>query len=189
MAGLDKAVQSQLANIQKRTGKSTGDLFGILASSGLAKHGERVAYLKDKLGMGHGDANLIVHLSMQTENSVPAQSREIKDPLDQLYQGKKLPLRPIHEALLQRMRDLGDYETAPKKTYVSYRRKKQFAMIGPATNTRVELGLNTKDLTPTDRLEQLPPGKMCQFLVKITDPSQVDNELVDWIKTAFKSAG
>jgi hypothetical protein len=189
MPDIDKAVQSQLANIQKRTGKSTEDLFGILDACGLAKHGERVAYLKDKLGMGHGDANLIVHLCKQAEQSAPEPSGEIEDPLDRLYQGKKLPLKPIHEALLQKMRDLGDCETAPKKTYVSYRRKKQFAMIGPATNTRVELGLNAKNLTPTDRLEQLPPGKMCQFLVKITDPSQVDDELAGWIKTAYLSSG
>lgn len=189
MADLDKAVQSQLANIHKRTGKSTGDLFRILGTCGLAKHGERVAYLKDKLGMGHGDANLIVHLCRQAEQPAVAPSGEIKDPLDQLYQGKKQHLKPIHEALLRKMHDLGDYETAPKKTYLSYRRKKQFAMIGPATNSRVELGLNVKGLTPTDRLKQMPPGKMCQFLVQITDSSQVDDELAGWIKTAYESAG
>jgi predicted transport protein len=87
------------------------------------------------------------------------------------------------------MHTIGKFETAPKKTYVSYRRKKQFAMIGPASNSRVDLGLNVTGLDPTDRLEQLPPGKMCQFLVKLTDQSQVDDELAGWIKAAYRSAG
>jgi hypothetical protein len=56
------------------------------------------------------------------------------------------------------IRKFGAFEEASKKTYVSYRRKKQFAMIGPATNARVEVGLNVKGLKVTERLMQLPPG-------------------------------
>ena len=60
---MDKAPETQLANIQKRTGKSLEELTAIVRNSGLAKHGEIVAMLKDKHGMGHGDANTIVHLA------------------------------------------------------------------------------------------------------------------------------
>jgi hypothetical protein len=189
MADPDKALQTQLTNIEKRTGKSIDELLAVVGSCGLEKHGEKVAYLKAELKMGHGDANLIAHLSKQGNNPAARSAKDSVDPLEPLYQGKKAHLRPIHEALLGKMKTLGDFEPAPKKTYVSYRRKKQFAMIGPATNTRVELGLNAKNLNPTDRLNKLPPGKMCQFLVKITDPSQVDDELFGWIETAYLSSG
>ena len=46
----------------------------------------------------------------------------------------------------------GSFEIAPKKTYLSLRRIKQFAMIGPATNTQVEVGLNVKGLKAAGRL-------------------------------------
>src|SRR5690349_12669322 len=50
---MDKALQTQLDNIQKKTGKSLDELSRIVTSSPLAKHGELVSMLKDKLGMGH----------------------------------------------------------------------------------------------------------------------------------------
>ncbi len=61
MADLDKALATQLANIEKRTGKSLAELSEIVRNSGLTKHGELVAMLKTTLGMGHGDANTLVH--------------------------------------------------------------------------------------------------------------------------------
>jgi hypothetical protein len=62
-------------------------------------------------------------------------------------------------------------------------------MIGPATNTRVEVGLNIKELPGSPRLEKLPPGRMCNFRVKLTEASQVDAALVAWIKAAYDAAG
>jgi len=83
----------------------------------------------------------------------------------------------------------GEFEIATKKGYVSLRRKKQFAMVGPATNTRVEVGLNMKDVKATDRLAALPPGQMCQYKVKITESAEVDPGLIAWIKRAYDAAG
>ncbi|WP_339826755.1 DUF4287 domain-containing protein [uncultured Arenimonas sp.] len=185
MTDIQKAVETQLRNIQARTGKSLDDLFAIIRASGLAKHGEIVAHLKAELGLGHGDANTLAHVAKQA--AAPKQA--VEDPLDALYTGPKAALRPIHEALLARMSPLGEFEAAPKQKYISYRRKKQFAMIGPPTNSRVELGLNIKELPDSPRLEKLPPGKMCNYQVKLTDVSQVDAELAGWIKQAFAAAG
>lgn len=185
---LEKAIATQLANIEKRTGKSLDELTSIVRKSGLSKHGELVKMLKETLGMGHGDANTLVHTVLRSSGSgaaVPAAD----NALDALYVGPKSALRPIHDKLLSEMRAFGDFEEAPKKTYVSYRRKKQFAMIGPATNTRVELGLNVKGLDASDRLQELPPGQMCNYKVKLTSADEVDGALIGWIRRAFESAG
>ena len=191
MTDLDKAIATQLANIEKRTGKSLAELTKVVKTSGLSKHGELVAMLKTTLGMGHGDANLLAHTVRKSDesSSTASQSGSTEQMLDELYVGPKAALRPIHEKLLAQMEKFGDFDKAPKKTYVSYRRKKQFVMIGPATNTRVEVGINIKELKPTDRLEELPPKQMCNYKVKLTSVREVDAELIGWIKKAYEAAG
>jgi predicted transport protein len=188
MTNLDKAVAMQLANIEKRTGKSMAELTKIVKNSGLSKHGELVKMLKTDLGMGHGDANMVVHFALKSDGQSAVEGQTPEQVLDGLYTGPKEKLRPIHDKLLAAIRKLGDFEEAPKKTYVSYRCKKQFAMIGPATNTRVEVGLNVKDLVVTDRLLEQPAGRMCNYIVKLTEANEVNAELLAWIKSAYESA-
>lgn len=200
---MDKALETQLANIQKRTGKTLDELKAVIAGSGLVKHGQLVAMLKKDLGMGHGDANTLVHFSKghpslaagrsgpsgPTGPTGPTGPAGIAAELDRIYSGPRAALRPIHDNVMDAVNTFGDFEIAPKKTYLSLRRKKQFAMVGPATNTRVEIGLNMKDVKGTSRLEALPPGGMCQYRVKVDSPAQVDAELIDWIKRAYDAAG
>lgn len=187
MSSVDKAVETQLKNIQTRTGKTLDQLYAIIRKSGLAKHGEIRDMLKRDLGMGHGDANTVVHTFFKAET--PGDEASTADPLDEIYVGPKVTLRPIHEKLMDSINAFGEFEVAPKKNYISLRRKKQFAMIGPATNTRVEVGLNMKGVKGTDRLTELPAGQMCQYKVKLTDPREVDKELIGWIRQAYDSAG
>lgn len=180
MSTLDKAVATQLANIQKKSGKSLDELAAIVRSSGLEKHSEIVAMLKKNLGLGHGDANAIAHQS----KAAPVAAGD-----GEIYTGAKAPLKPVHDKLMAAITKFGEFEIAPKKGYVSLRRKKQFAMIGPATNTQVEVGLNMKGVAGGERLKALPPGGMCQYKVRVGAAGEVDAELIGWIKAAYDSAG
>ena len=186
---MDKALETQLANIEKRTGKSLDELTAIVKGSGLTKHGELRDMLKKDLGMGHGDANTLVHHALQSHGAAAAEGKRADEVLDAIYSGPKAAMRPIHDTLMAAIETFGEFEVAPKKTYVSLRRKKQFATIGPATNTRFEVGLNMKGVPGTTRLEALPPGGMCQYRVKVNDATEVDAELLGWIRQAYDAAG
>lgn len=186
---MDTALETQLANIEKRTGKSLAALTAIVKGSGLTKHGEIRDMLKKDLGMGHGDANTLVHVALQSHGAAAAEGRSGDEVLDAICTGPKAAMRPIHDRLMAAVGKFGDFEVAPKKTYVSLRRKKQFATIGPATNTRFEVGLNMKGVPGTARLEALPPGGMCQYRVKVGDAKAVDAELLGWIRQAYDAAG
>lgn len=188
MSSVDQALETQLQNIQKRTGKTLNQLFGEIDGSGRTKHGEIRDWLKAELGMGHGDANTVVHFYLKSKEA-PSGAGGGGDVADEIYAGPKAALRPIHDAAMAAIGKLGEFEIAPKKGYLSLRRKKQFAMIGPGTKGRLELGLNMKGVEGTERLLTQPPGGMCQYKVFLTTASEVDAELVGWLRTAYDAAG
>ena len=191
MSSVEKALETQIQNIQKKTGKTLAELAALVKASGLTKHGEIRDMLKRDLGLGHGDANTLVHTVLKSdgESAAKAAGASTDDVLSEIYAGPKAALRPIHEKLMAAIGKFGEFEIAPKKGYVSLRRNKQFAMIGPATKTQVELGLNMKGVAPTDRLIALPPGGMCQYKVRLSQEIEVDAEVIQWVKTAYDGAG
>ncbi|NJN80325.1 MAG: DUF4287 domain-containing protein [Anaerolineales bacterium] len=189
MDNLDKAVQTQITNIQKKTGMSLTELSTFIKKSGLSKHGEIRSMLMEKLGLGHGDANTLVHVAFKSDGARAAESKSETEVLDEIYSGPKAGFRPIHEKLIKEINKFGEFEIAPKKGYVSLRRKKQFAMIGPKTNTRFEVGINIKGLKKNARLNEQASGSMCNYIVNLTEAKEVDSELIAWIKSAYEGAG
>lgn len=191
MSVVDKAIETQLKNIQAKTAKTLDQLGNILRASGLAKHGELRDFAKREFGLGHGDANTLVHTVLKSEATSAAASSPASadDVLAEIYGGPKAALRPIHDAFMAGIAKFGEFEIAPKKGYVSLRRKKQFAMIGPGAKTRVDVGINMKGVKGTGRLVELPPGGMCQYKVAVTDAKEIDKELLGWVRQAFDAAG
>lgn len=191
MNSLDQAIETQLKNIQTKTGKTLAQLYARIRKSTLSKHGEIRDMLKRDLGLGHGDANTLTHAYFKATAAPSAATAEgaTDDVVAALYTGPTANLRPIHDKLMAALTKFGAFEIAPKKGYLSLRRKKQFAMIGPATQTRVEVGLNMKGVAATDRLVAQPAGGMCQYKVHVTTAKEVDAELLAWLKQAYDSAG
>lgn len=179
------AAAAQLRNIEAKTGMTRDELCRAVAESGLTKVGEQRTMLMQRFGLGYGDANAVALLAKAAAAPAPASG----DPLDAIYSGAKAPLRPLHDALSIAIDAIGPHEKAPKKTTVSLRRKKQFALIGPATREQIELGLNTKRLPSSPRLKVLPPGGMCQYSVRLSSPDEIDAELVGWVRVAYDAAG
>lgn len=185
---MEKAQQTQIVNIQNKTGKSLEELFTIIKESGLEKHNQIRDMLKKELDIGYGDANMLVHVFKKSLDDQLSPEDELENSLITIYSGSKESLRPLHDAVMKAIHQLGDFDIFPKKTYLSLRRKKQFAMVGPGTKNRLEIGLNMKGVPATDRLQEQAPGGMCQYKVWLTNPHEINDELIGWIRTAYESA-
>ncbi len=117
MATPEQAIQTQLKNIQTRTGKTLEQLVKIIRDSGLTKHGELRSMLQEKLGMGYGNANTLVHYVLKSDGASAAKANAISedDVISGIYSGPKEALRPIHESLMKQIKGFGEFEIAPKK--------------------------------------------------------------------------
>ena len=180
---------SYIEGIEAKTGKPIGELLDLVDTWGPGKHGELRTMAKDRLGLGHGHANLLIHLTRErAEAADGSAAAEATHPLDAIYAGSKAPLRPLHEALMARLESLGPFERAPKKSYVSLRRSKQFATVGPGSRGRIEIGVNHPSAEGSQRFEALVPGKMCSHRVFISAPEDIDDALLAFVREAYEAA-
>jgi hypothetical protein len=180
MATVEQGLQSQLRNIEATYGHSIDELTKVIAASGLTKHTQVVAMLKQRYGMAHGAAHRVGLVAR-----------------DRLGAGSPAGARPgepavtaIYEALLARARSLGpDVEEAPKKGYVSLRRRRQFAMLQPAAK-HVNVGLVLPGVRPTSRLAAAGTwNALFTHRVRVESASQLDGQLTSWLQDAYRAAG
>lgn len=174
--------------ITEMTGKSFNEISEIYQKSGIKKHSEVRQMFMDSLNLSYGYANTLVHLVSKTDSQSLSQDKTMTEILDGIYIGKKEIFRPIHQLIMNRIKEFGEFEISPKKTYLSLRCKKQFATLGPKTNTRMEIGINGKDIQGDERLIEQPKGSMCKYIVKITSANDFDDTVVQWLEEAYKQA-
>lgn len=186
-SAIDKATQTQIINIEKNSGKKLDQWIAIVKKSGFTKHGELVSFLKEKRGFTHGNANVIVHFAKQSHAGAAESSDDL---ITEQYKGRE-NLKPWYDKIMAEINKFGkDVEVAPKKAYVSLRRKKQFALIQPSTKDRLDVGLNIKGISPSGIAEEGAKwNAMCTHRIRIENEKAISKDLLNWIKQAYEQAG
>ena len=183
----EEMAAAMVANMKEKTGKTLAQWVKIGKAAKLEKHGQIVKFLKGDHGMTHGFANLVAHHVLREAEGGAAGGDDL---VGAQYSGKKEALRPIYDALIAAVQKFGgDVEVSPKKSYVSLRRSKQFALIQPSTATRVDVGINLKGDEPTGRLEASGSfNAMVSHRVRVESKKDVNAELKKWLKEAYSRA-
>jgi len=110
--------------------------------------------------------------------------------LEGLLRGKE-PIRPILVRLASLIDELGDDVTSePRGTYVAFSRGRQFALLEPATPTRLDVGLVLPGAADTERLrpaDSFGSGRTTHR-VSLAHEDEIDGELTDWLRAAYEAA-
>jgi len=183
MATVEQGLQSQLRNIEATYGRSIDDWIELIRVSGLTRHGEIAAMLKTDYGLSHGAANRVALVALD------ALQPKTDGRTDGSTDVAKPSLMPIHARLMEAVHRLGpDVEVAPKKGYLSLRRRKQFGMLKPAAK-HIDVGLILPGRPVTDRLESAATfNALFTHRVRVRSTADVDDELVGWLTEAYVRA-
>ncbi|GAB4511262.1 MAG: hypothetical protein Tsb004_15420 [Allomuricauda sp.] len=172
----DKMLQS----IEEKTGLAPKMIIADIQSQKLGKHTEIINYVKTNYELSHGFANLLAHLSKDK-----GRGSSEEDLIEQQYKGKE-QLLPMYREMASYFNQLELAALAPKKTYVSVRTKKQFAIIQPSTLTRIDLGLNF----PKYAIVPLEPSgsfnSMVSHRIRIENAEDFNDLVKEYIKTAYE---
>jgi Domain of unknown function (DUF4287)/Domain of unknown function (DUF5655) len=186
MGKLEDAEATMKRNLEEKTGKPFDAWVAIAKKRNFAKHADIVAWLKSEHAFGHGYANSVALAARQTGNA----TQDAGGLVAAQYAGSKAGLKPIHDAIINVAQSLGnDVEVSVKKTCVSLRRDKQFALFQPSTATRVDLGINLKGVAPNGRLEAAGSfNAMVSHRVRLESTKDVNAEVKAWLKAAYDAA-
>lgn len=108
---------------------------------------------------------------------------------DQLIDGQyadRVQLRPIFDAIINAVLELGEVTLQARKTYVSLvSPRRTFARVQPTTKTRVDLGLRLEGQKPGGRLQPSTIHETMKLQISLTSVDQVDAEVLSWLRQAY----
>ena len=192
-------VQSILANLQARTGRSLEAWVTLARKGAPADLKGCAAWLKAQ-GLGTNQAGLVAsrvvaepgHAFDDTPEGYLAAAPAY---VDRQYAGRKAAFRPLFERLVAGARSLGaDVKVCPCETIVPFYRERVFAELKPLAS-RLDLGLALGDPAsvkdPGGRLKETGGfAKKDRITHKLELTGDADLELAaTWLKRAYERDG
>jgi hypothetical protein len=183
MLGMERAAKER---VREETGRSWEEWIVQVRKKGLAGAKEIQQWLQEEHGFRSMNAQWLAY---EATRSDVADYGEPEPLVDALYSGDKEALRPVHEAVVDAMLELGDDVTVTAcKTMVPVYRKHVFAEMKPVDGA-VELQLALGPVPAKGRLAKADgrmPGDRLSHRVLVRKAKDVDAELRGWISAAYE---
>jgi hypothetical protein len=187
------ATQQWIATLKEKTGRSLPEWLALVKKKGGKDEVTRRDWLKKEHGLGTNAAWWIAERSVGKgeEDGNPDLYLQVAEAyVEEMFAGKRAPLRPLYDALLKLGLAVGkDVKACPCKTIVPIYRKHVIAQIKPATSTRIDFGLALGDTKKTPK-RLVDTGGFAKkdritHAFAITSPADIDDEVKRWLKTAY----
>lgn len=179
-----KWMASVRASMERDTGKTLEQWVKLAKACPETAPRKRVEWLREKYGLGVNRAAHILQVAFPSGGPSWDQPDAL---LDQLW--KEPEGRAIYDAVAKLVRkEFPEAVIGPRKTFVSFSRKIQFAGIIPARGGKAELGLPlplsaSKRLTP---MKKRPWAEKHTAILELASPKEVDAEVKRLLTLAWE---
>lgn len=176
-------------SLKERTGRTLEEWVALVQASGIDPLDQNAVrrWLRTEHGVPQNSQWAIADAAARAAGWVPP---TLEQSIDEQYAGAKAALRPIFDRLRQVLESFGDdVKMEGRATYIPFVRRRQFAAVAAATRNRVDVGLRYTDppasglLTPANA-----PGQATHRL-SITSSTEIDDEVVRLLRTAYDQNG
>jgi len=184
--------QKWIAELKQKTGRTLDEWLRLIKKEGPPTEKERRDWLKTKYGLGTNSAWWMAERSVGKGDDLGDSDTYLKAAekyVEEMFAGKKVPLRPIYHALLKLGLGVGkEAKACPCQTIVPLYRNHVFAQIKPTTQTRIDFGLALGNMKTPKRL--IDTGGFARkdritHRFEITSLKDIDDEVKRWLKVAF----
>lgn len=183
--------QTYLDNIKAKTGMTPDDFLAAAKEKGMLEPGVTATQITDWLkadyGLGYGHAGAIYKLIRDSQG--PKLSVDAK--VDKHFTGAKEHWRASYDKIVAKAEKFGadGLTVVPAAAYIGLTRKGRKFAIVKLTKDRMDVGIKLKGEPAKGRFEAAGKwNEMVTHRVQVTDPKQVDAELIDWLKKAYAAA-
>ncbi|WKE63961.1 DUF5655 domain-containing protein [Gallaecimonas kandeliae] len=182
-----KHAKAMAQNLAADTGRELTDWRALVAAEA---PNDPKAWLKAEYGLGGATVGLILDPYSADEDHYLEMAPKW---VDAQYSGKMAALRPLYDAVEDLLLSISDeVQLCPTQTLVSAYHNKLFAQVKVASQSAIDLGLALGTAVPFGRrLEDtggLARKDRITHKVRLTDVSQLDDELGQWLAQAFEFA-
>jgi hypothetical protein len=96
-------------------------------------------------------------------------------------------LRPIYDAIVAAAKRFGEMVIQARKGYVSLLTPtRTFARVRATTKDRIDVGLRLEGLQPRGRLKPSRIHETMPLHMSLTEPKELDHEVLKWLRKAYE---
>lgn len=181
------------ASLVKRTGKSLEQWAEAVETDGAAAGVDPLdqkavrAWLKKEHALAQNSQWAIADCVARRAGWEPP---TVEGYADAMYTGKKAPLRPLHDSVVEAAAALGDVDVQGRASYIPLVHHSQFAAVGPGTFGRLRIGFRFRDAVPGDsRLEPAKGFAQATHVIHAeagTDPAELVRSIEPLLRAAWE---
>jgi hypothetical protein len=179
-------MRAEMVTLLERSGAGLAEWTARIAAAGLRDEPALRAWLHERGVHGYAQM-LLVYETFGYPDFFTATAAELVDA----QYADRPALRPLYDRVLRAARDAGPVTVQARKTYVALLTpRRTFAVVKPATRTRVDLGLRLDGAAPDGRL--LPAKGLgndaINLRLALSAPDDLDDEAVALLHRAYAAS-